>query len=271
MKLALSNIAWDASQDDAVAQILRQYDIHAVEVAPTKYWPAPCEPAPQQIAQQRATWNTAGVEIVAAQSLLFGKPELNFLGEPEMQAETITYLFQIMDVCTALGANRFVFGSPRNRDRSGLDDTTTQHRALLSFKLLAKYAQMLDSIFCLEPNPTVYNCNFLTTAPEALAMVQAVDHPGCGLHLDTGIMYLNGEDPVATIDKCAPWLRHFHLSEPQLAAIGPDRIDHAGIAAALRQINYTGYVSVEMRPAETAEQNLLNTEAACQILKKHYS
>lgn len=275
MKLAVSNIAWNADQDDTIGALLVKHGIAAVEIAPTKYFAAPCHPTDSEIERCRQAWLHRGLSIVACQSLLFQMPQLNLLGgttsnAPQVQHDTINYLGEIMRLGAQLGATRFVFGSPKNRDRAGLDDATTHARAVAAFTELAQRAAALDVVFCIEPNPTQYQCNFLTTAAEALTMVEEVDHPGLGLHLDTGIMLLNGEDPAAAIESGFAWLRHFHLSEPNLMPVGQGGVDHASIYAVLKRLNYQGYVSVEMRGGATTEESYANVEQACRMLAEHY-
>jgi D-psicose/D-tagatose/L-ribulose 3-epimerase len=270
MQLCVSNIAWAADQDQAAAEILRKHGIDAVEVAPTKYWPAPCAPSDNEIQRVRLYWTQYGLPIHAMQSLLFGMPELN-LFPANQAADAVDYLKHILRIGAALGATRFVFGSPKNRDRRQLDEQTARKQAIEIFRQLAEVADELGTIFCIEPNPVVYNCNFMTNAAEALAVVGAVDHPGLGLHLDSGIMCLNGESPEVAIASAGPLLKHFHISQPQLAPVddkGP--VDHAKIAQALRNNQYDGYVSVEMRSAENPAENLVRLNAACEVLNRHY-
>jgi len=275
MKPAFSNIAWDADQDDSVGELLVRYGVTSVEIAPTKYFAAPCAPTDDEIARVRQAWQGRGISVVACQALLFQMNHLNLLGGPgpdatRLQQETIEYLDQIMRIGAKLGAKRFVFGSPKNRDRTGLDDATAHARAMDAFSQLAERAEKLDVVFCIEPNPTQYQCNFLTTAAEAQAIVSEVDRPGLGLHLDTGIMRLNGEDPAATIEHGLPWLRHFHISEPNLAAVGQGDFDHATVGRALKRLSYQGHVSVEMRGGPSPAESYANVERACQTLTEFY-
>ena len=275
MKPAFSNIAWDAEQDDSIAALLVQQGVTAVEIAPTKYFAAPCNPTEGEISRIRQAWNNRGLSIVACQALLFQMNYLNLLGgagpnAAQMQRETIQYLGRILEIGAQLGARRFVFGSPKNRDRTGLDDGAAHDRAIDAFTQLAERAEQLGVVFCIEPNPAQYQCNFMTTAAEALAIVEEVNHPGLGLHLDTGIMRLNGEDPAATIERGLPWLRHFHISEPNLAPVGQGDVDHASIGRVLKRSNYQGHVSVEMRGAATPVDSYANVERACQTLADYY-
>jgi sugar phosphate isomerase/epimerase len=111
----------------------------------------------------------------------------------------------------------------------------------------------------------------MTNTDEALAVVQAVDHPGLGLHLDSGIMSLNGESVESAVGSAGQHLCHFHVSHPQLAPVsdgGP--VDHAAVSRALRANNYRGMVSVEMRSADEPSKNLIHLETACDVLERHY-
>lgn len=270
MKWAISNIAWETDEDALVAALLRQNGITAIECAPTKYWPAPCNPSEHDIAERRRWWEDQGIRIVAVQAMLFGRPELNLLGDTAQQDETVAYTAGVLKVGAALGATRFVFGSPVNRDRTGLSDEEATSRGIAGFRRLAAAAHACGALLCVEPNPPQYKCNYLTTAAAALELVQAVSAEGIALHLDSGIMRINGEDPREALERGRPWLRHFHVSEPELKVVGSGRVDHAMIGHTLRDLAYDGYVSVEMRGAPTREERLQNLAAACDVLRTHY-
>ena len=76
MRLAVSNIAWPREQDAAVADVLAGLGVSGIEVAPTKIWPKPLEATDADVAAARRFWADRGIEIVAAQALLFGRPGL---------------------------------------------------------------------------------------------------------------------------------------------------------------------------------------------------
>jgi sugar phosphate isomerase/epimerase len=61
-------------------------------------------------------------------------------------------------------------------------------------------------------------------------------------------MTMADEDITAALAHAAPYLAHFHASEPQLAELGA-AADHASAAAGLAAIGYAGWVSIEMRAA----------------------
>jgi sugar phosphate isomerase/epimerase len=61
-------------------------------------------------------------------------------------------------------------------------------------------------------------------------------------------MTLAGDPPVETISAGFDVLRHFHVSEPQLGAVGTGPVRHADFAAGLA--GYDGWVSIEMREGQ---------------------
>ena len=50
MRLAISNIAWDTSEDEAIAKLLRQYRVDAIDIAPGKYFPDPGKASDAEVA-----------------------------------------------------------------------------------------------------------------------------------------------------------------------------------------------------------------------------
>ena len=53
MRIAISNIAWDPAEDEAVAALLHRYQVDAIDVAPGKYFPDPTIASDQDIQRVR--------------------------------------------------------------------------------------------------------------------------------------------------------------------------------------------------------------------------
>ncbi|MDG4764351.1 sugar phosphate isomerase/epimerase [Solwaraspora sp. WMMD406] len=248
MKVAVSNIAWEPVDDEKVADLLRHAGVAGIEVAPTKIWPDLAAATLDQARAYGQSWARAGLPVVAAQSLLYGRPDLTLFG-PDRE-EFVAYLCRVIDLCAAMGATALVFGSPRNRQRHGLPVETADDIAADVFGRLAHRADAAGTSLCLEANPAAYGADYLTRAEEAATLVATVDSPGLRLHLDTACMALAGDDAGASVHRFAPLLRHAHLSEPDLGPVGTPDHRHAEFVAALRTVGYQGYVSVEMRPSD---------------------
>lgn len=262
----MSNIAWSPAFDQDVAEILRENGVNGVEIAPTRVWPHPLQAEPGQANEYRRDWERRGFPIVALQALLFGQDHLRlFEGGPEGRAEMLAYLKGIIGLGARLGARALIFGSPRARRRESLALEEARRIAADFFREVGEAAARHDLCLCIEANPPDYGADFVLNATEATDLVAAVDHRGFRLHLDTACMHLAGEDPAVAISTGAPVLRHFHVSEPNLSPVGESSsdIDHERAAAALRAIDYDGYVSVEMRAVQEDRQlDSIRTAAA---------
>jgi sugar phosphate isomerase/epimerase len=262
-RIAVSNIAWPAGADEAAADLLRAHGVAGVEVAPTKLWPRPAEASEADAVACRSAWERRGLPIIAMQALLFGRAELTLFDSPAAREETVAYLGRVIRLAGWLGCGALVFGSPKNRLRRGRSVEDVWPEATAVFRRLGDQAQRCGVVFCVEANPPEYGCDFVTTVAESAALVSAVGHPGFGLHLDGGGMALTGELPAAAGEVRA---RHYHVSEPHLAAIGSaDR--HARYRRELEEGGYAGWYSVEMRAVEGdwrggLEASLLATRAA---------
>jgi sugar phosphate isomerase/epimerase len=269
MRLSISNIAWDVTEDAAVADLLQRKDIDAIDIAPGKYFPEPTEATPEQMAEVRRWWNQRGISIVGMQSLLFGTLGLNLFGSADARDAMLRHLEAVCRVAAGVGAQWLVFGSPKNRDRSGLTDQQTEQIALPFFRKLGSIAQRAGVTVCLEPNPEHYGANFLTRSDDTAAMVRLIDHPAIRMQLDTGSLALSDEDPAAILRNHGDLIGHIHASEPDLMPLGDRNAPHAKAAQSLRQCLPGSVVTIEM-VATREEPHLQSIERAIDNAILHY-
>ncbi|MCC9000443.1 MAG: sugar phosphate isomerase/epimerase [Candidatus Contendobacter sp.] len=269
MRIAISNIAWDVSDDEAVAALLRQYGVDAIDIAPGKYFPDPRQATPADISRVRGEWAYRGIEITGMQALLFGTTGLNLFANPEIQTAMLAHLDAVCRIGGDLGATRLVFGSPKNRDRSGLSDTQAETVAVEFFRRLGDSASTHGVRVCLEPNPPCYGANFMTTSAETATVVSRVAHPAIRMQLDTGAMTINGEAPESVIAHYAALIGHVHASEPDLVTLGDGGCDHHTVGRALNATLPEQIVTIEML-ATKQEPPLQAIERALQVAIRHY-
>lgn len=269
MRLAISNIAWDVAEDDAVVDLLKRYAIDAIDIAPGKYFPRPAEATVGQIEDVKRWWSSRGIEITGMQALLFGTSGLNVFGSPESRASLLHHLEGVCRIGGLLGATRIVFGSPKNRDRSHLDDAETGVAAREFFRQLGDLAFRHGVRICLEPNPRCYGANFMTSSSETASVVRMVNHPAIGMQFDTGALAINGEDPQTVLADCAPLIAHIHASEPNLVPLGDGTTVHAAMATAIRRYLPEHLVSIEM-VATSGESHLTSIERSLKLATAYY-
>ena len=199
MRLAISNIAWDVTEDEDVARLLHQYSIDAIDVAPGKYFSDPVNTNDEDIIRVREWWAEHGIEITGMQALLFGTTGLNIFGSAEIQDAMLDHLAAVCRIGSGLRATRVVFGSPKNRDRSGLSDREAIDVAVSFFRRLGEIAESCGVVICLEPNPPCYGANFMTTSAKTAQVVELVTHPAIKMQFDTGALTINDEDAASVL------------------------------------------------------------------------
>ncbi|MCE0498950.1 MAG: sugar phosphate isomerase/epimerase [Methylacidiphilales bacterium] len=85
---------------------------------------------------------------------------------------------------------------------------------------------------------------FLTTAPDMLAFVDAIDRPSCGMMWDTFHAHIE-EKSVAPLKSVRQRLVHVHLSENDRGTPGTGQVRWKETFAALREINYDRWLVIE--------------------------
>lgn len=251
MRLSISNIAWDPQDDESMAKLLQSLGVGNIDIAPGKYFKNFQATTTADILKVKKWWKDRGIDIVGMQALLFGTEGLNLFSSTADKMRE--HLQEVMRIAGELGATQLVFGSPKNRDRSGLSDLETQQKADDFFSQLADYAKAKSVVLNLETNPVAYQCNFMTTMDETASVVLRINHPHLRLQLDTGAMLMNQESE-ALIAKYASTIGHIHLSEPQLKPLGSLNSDHSKLADQFKVFAKEKIATIEMvKPTDTSE------------------
>ena len=244
MQVSISNIAWEKDEEPQIAELLQRLDVTAVDVAPSKYFQDMSSASDSDISKVRRWWNERGISVYGMQSLLYGTKGLNVFGDCESQNNLLTHLGHVCRIAEGLGAKRLVFGSPKNRDRSGLTDSDAHDIALRFFSRLGDIAQSHGVVITLEPNPVCYGTNWITTTKEAHDFVKELGNPGIAMQLDTGTVTTNSED-TAEFSEVKDAVGHVHLSEPKLLPLCLAPEEHVSVFRAAAGIA-PGTVTIEM-------------------------
>ncbi|QQG47079.1 MAG: sugar phosphate isomerase/epimerase [Candidatus Woesebacteria bacterium] len=246
MKIAISNLAWDHSEDSKVLKLLQKYNINAIEIAASKIWQDPVEVTDAKINKCKNFWKKNGIEIVATTSLLFGHPELQIFADRKAKNETFSYLSKMIELSVKLGAKAMVFGSPKNRVTNGKSKKEVEKISIEFFGKISKIARKRNIYFGIEPNPPLYGTDFINTTDEAIKLVKKVNNSNFCVHLDTSTMTINQENYLKTIIQALPYTHHYHISEPGLKPIPTEETDHKKVSNALKNSGYKDWVSIEM-------------------------
>jgi sugar phosphate isomerase/epimerase len=247
-RLAVSNIAWEPSENAAVVEVLRREGVSGVEIAPTKWREKPFDASSVDIAEYRRSWEDRGLRVASLQALLFGRPDLQLFASAESRRQLGEYLRRVIDFAAAVGANALVFGSPKNRVRGSLSMADAMAIAADLLREIGEYCSERRTAMCIEANPVEYGCDFVTTTAEAIALCRAVNHPGVRVNVDLGGITMSHEDASSAITSAREMMGHYHASEPHLAEIGAASL-HEEAGRTLAEIGYASWISIEMRAA----------------------
>lgn len=250
MRLAASNIAW-ASEDDAdIYRRMQEFGYEGLEVAPTRLFAdrpyAACHRREAK-AFRRNLVRTYGLSVVSMQSIWYGRKERLF-GTKEEREALLAYTKQAIDFAATLECPNLVFGSPKNRVRENRGIAI----AYEFFRAVGDYAKERGVVVALEPNPAIYQTDFLTHTAEAIAFAKEVGSKGIGVNLDLGTMLAN-EEAISICKDQIQWIHHVHISEPYLNPI-QKRPLHERVRDSLLEEAYLGFVSLEMKCPEQREE-----------------
>lgn len=269
MRLAISNIAWDVAEDETVLALLQKHQVDAIDIAPGKYFPKPENATRADILTLKHWWADKGIEITGMQALLFGTSGLNVFGDQDSRKRLLDHLEAVCRIGGELGSSRLVFGSPKNRDRSGLDDNEAVGQAVDFFRQAGDRAAQAGVCLCLEPTPICYDANFMINSSETAFVVRAVNHPAIRMQFDTGAITINAESPERVLASHADLIAHVHASEPALAPLGDKGTDHHALARALLKHLPNAIISIEMLATQD-EPHLVAIERALKVASDAY-
>lgn len=115
-------------------------------------------------------------------------------------------------------------------------------------KPVVAHAEKVGVPLLVEPEPDL----LIETADQYLEFAEHFDTPFLGLNFDIGHFYCVKDDPAATVRKLAPLIRHVHLEDIAATRVhhhlipGEGVIDFAGTLAALKEVGYQDWVTIEL-------------------------
>jgi sugar phosphate isomerase/epimerase len=216
-KISISNLAWNAAEDEQVSELLLAHGITHVDLAMGKYFEKPTEATIGDWIAIKNAWGARGIQIVGMQSLLFGVGPANIFGSVEDRIFLEEVFSKVFERAASIGVTRLVFGSPGNRRRITME-TSELELAREFFIRVGNRAFDLGVKLLVEPNSTRYQCNFLNSASEVGAFISNLPTEGLGINLDLGAQTDSGELLGFDVELLGH-MGHMHISEPNLGPI----------------------------------------------------
>lgn len=247
MKFAICNEIFQGWKlEDALACAARTgYD--AVEIAPFTIANRVTAVTAAERQKIRETAARHGIAISGIHWVLAQTEGLHLTHPDEaVRAATSHYLCDLVDFCADLGGKIIVFGSPKQRNiLDGVTPRDAWDWAAAAFREPVGGAEKRGITICLEPLSAA-ETNFINTAAEAIQFTQQFASAHFKILLDVKAMCAEPKPIPQIIRDSWPHFAYFHANDKNLKGPGFGNVDFKPIAAALKEVGYDDYVSVEV-------------------------
>jgi len=247
MKFAICNETFQDWPFDRAFAFAAECGYTGIEVAPFTISNCVRDIPSEKRAEVRRQADAAGLQVVGLHWLL-AKTEGLHLTSPDatIRRNTADYLGHLARFCADLGGKVMVFGSPQQRDLlPGVShDEAMEHAAdVLSAAVpVLEETQVTIALEPLAPQETT----FMRRAADAVKLAEMVGSPQVRLHLDCKAMSSESIPIAELIHQHRSLLAHFHANDPNFQGPGFGKLDFLPILQALGEIDYRGWVSVEV-------------------------
>ncbi len=257
MRFAICNETFQDWPLDKAFRLAKQSGYEGIEFAPFTLGTDAMSISGARRAEVRRHLAEAGLETVGLHWLL-AKTEGYYLTSPDraVQVRTGLYLSELARLCADLGGNLMVLGSPQQRNLlPGVSHEQAMDFAAATVRRALPAFDDHGVTLALEPlGPS--EGDFLLTADKAVELAQLIDSPRVRLHLDVKAMSSEDKPIPQIIEEHAQELAHFHANDPNKRGPGMGDVDFVPILQALHNVDYRGWVSVEVFDYEPGIESL---------------
>jgi sugar phosphate isomerase/epimerase len=247
MKFAICNETFQDWPFDRAFAFAAECGYMGVEIAPFTIANHATDIAPRQRAEVCRQADAAGLEIIGLHWLL-AKTEGFYLtsSETAVRRKTADYFGHLARLCADLGGKVMVLGSPQQRNLlPGVSLRQAMQYAAEVIQAAVPALEENEVVLALEPLGPVEG-NFLVTTDEAVELAGMIGSPQVRLHLDCKAMATEAVPIPELIRRHHALLAHFHANDANRQGPGFGQLDFLPILAALGEVDYRGWVSVEV-------------------------
>ena len=247
MKFAICNETFKDWPFDRAFAFAAECGYAGIEIAPFTIADYATDISSAKRAEVRRQAEAAGLQIVGLHWLL-AKTDGFYLTSPEAEVrrKTAEYLGELARLCADFGGKVLVCGSPQQRNLlPGVGREEAMQHAAGLFRRVVPVLEETDVTVALEPLGPEEG-DFLVTTPEAVELAEMIGSSQVRLHLDCKAMSTESVPIPEIIRGNHAMLAHFHANDPNRQGPGFGEIDFVPIVEALGEIDYRGWVSVEV-------------------------
>ncbi len=265
MRFALCNEMFQKTPLPEVCATAKRLGYEGIEIAPFTLSQYATDITSQQRTETRRIIADAGLETVGIHWLFVGPDGLHMTTlDDAVWRKTRDYLLALVELCHDLNGKVLVIGSPRQRSLlPGQTREGAWQRAIDLFTAALEPTADAGVTLCLEPLGPV-ETDFINSVEEGLQMVRQINHPNFKVHLDVKAMSAEPR-PVAETIRSTPLeqIGHVHVNDPNLLGPGMGEVEFEPILAALKEIGWDSWLSVEVFNFEPGGEAIARQSIAC--------
>ncbi|MFM7516522.1 MAG: sugar phosphate isomerase/epimerase family protein [Pirellula sp.] len=258
MKYAICNETFEGTSHREGLELAKKLGYTGVEVAPFTLGLDAREISKQTRRDYRLMVEDLGMSIIGLHWLLAKTNGFHLTTEDQaVRNKTADYFKSLIELCSDLGGDVMVLGSPLQRNFSPpMTHDQAMANAVEVIRQLTGQLETAKVRLAIEPLGPQEG-NFLNHASQARSMIKAIDSPNVRLHLDVKAMSTEDRPIEQIVRENADWVIHFHANDPNKLGPGMGQVDQEPIFKALTEIGYKGWVSVEVFDYSPGVQRIL--------------
>ena len=247
-RLAICSETFPGASFSGICDAARRTGYTGLEIDPSNLSDDPTLLSAAQRRSLKSRMNVSGLHFCGLHSFLKAPKGLHLTSpDAAVRARTLEYFARLIDLAADLGPSPvMVLGS--SRQRQAIDGATPADAAKRLAEALSKAAPQASRrgvTILLEPLAP-HLCNVVNTMAEAIAMVEQVKSPAVQSMLDTHNTAAETAPLPDVIRRYFSRIRHVHLNELDGKYPGAGRFPFAPVLQTLRDLNYQGWLSVEV-------------------------
>lgn len=206
------------------------------------------EPATIDTAAAKRKLDEVGLEASSICSIYTAERDLAH-PDPEKRAQALQYVKDVSTMASELRAGVAIVAPTACMKTAPLAPREQEWAwAVEGIREGARFASNLGVTLVIEAWNR-YETYFLNTLDQALEMLRDVNEPNVGIMGDLFHMNLEESSIPDAIRRAGKDLKHIHFADTNRAAPGKGHLDFRPAFEALRDIDYQGWIAVEILPA----------------------
>lgn len=237
MNLAISNLAWNLSDDLLMFDEIKKLGINKIEGVLSKIdsWENLNE---YVIKDFNIHLHNNDIEINSIQSIFYGT-NIDCFTESD---KIIKHIKNILKYAKILGINAIILGSPKIRKNTD----NLYEKLNLTFSQIDKLLDNTNINILIEPNAKIYGGAYFFKLDEIISFLNKFKFNNIKTMIDTHNLILEGDNPCLSFELYQEYIGHIHVSEFNLLHLS-NLSFHKKFSKTLKKLNFDKIITLEMK------------------------